>query len=281
MSKRCPGEPPRGARIPGSLHAPKQEGVTRQSKQGLSMRDCRVLAKELAKRRPRIRLSTGPPARAPTRPAPVGRQTPPGISLISPRPPLPPLDMRDIPLPYGPKKPLSPPSPSRTPVSVRPRNAHRPARPNMEGTNMPQPSTLPLNTFFPQALVALVSKALLSPPPPPSTVMPIIPSPRAAALNTLSLPLLPQTRTDIPLPPSPVPPPPPTISPTPPSTRWDSDKIIGALRANPNSSTHSPELRSALEALRPLDRPHGRFRARLRTSDGSCLRVWCPSRAGK
>ncbi|KAG5863560.1 hypothetical protein JTB14_021826 [Gonioctena quinquepunctata] len=65
MSKRCPGEPPRGARIPGSLHAPTQEGVTRQAKQGLSMRACRVLAKELAKRRPRITLSAGPPARAP------------------------------------------------------------------------------------------------------------------------------------------------------------------------------------------------------------------------
>ncbi|KAG5863757.1 hypothetical protein JTB14_030614 [Gonioctena quinquepunctata] len=106
------------------------------------------------------------------------------------------------------------------PASFSTPYAHCPARPNVERNNMPQPST-----------------------------------PRSAALNTLSLSL-----SDIPLPPSPVPPPPPTFSPTTPSTRWYADQIIGALRANPNSTTHSPELRAALEALLPLDRPQGRFR---------------------
>ncbi|KAG5863065.1 hypothetical protein JTB14_012851 [Gonioctena quinquepunctata] len=114
-------KPPRGARIPGSLHAPKQEGIMRQAKLGLSMRAFRVLAKELAKQRPQITLPADPPARAPTRLAPVDRQTLPGILLISPHDPLPPLDMRDIPLPHGPEKSLSPPPPFRPPVSVRPR----------------------------------------------------------------------------------------------------------------------------------------------------------------
>ncbi|KAG5878619.1 hypothetical protein JTB14_019522 [Gonioctena quinquepunctata] len=43
----------------------------RWSQEGKSMRACKVLAKELATRRPRISLSAGLPARAPTRPSPI------------------------------------------------------------------------------------------------------------------------------------------------------------------------------------------------------------------
>ncbi|KAG5869061.1 hypothetical protein JTB14_027033 [Gonioctena quinquepunctata] len=81
MSKRCPGEPPRGTIPPAQPHIPHLDGMKRKTKEGRSMRACKILAKELAIRRPRIKLSAGPPARAPTRPAPVSH--PPRVSIPS------------------------------------------------------------------------------------------------------------------------------------------------------------------------------------------------------
>ncbi|KAG5871518.1 hypothetical protein JTB14_035820 [Gonioctena quinquepunctata] len=211
MSKRCPGKPPLGARVPVSLHAPKKGGVTRQAKRRLDMRACRVLAK----------VKSPDPA-SPGRPTDTtGHLAYPTSSPVTT---------------FGHTRysaSFSTLSHSSTPYRTPPSEAEHQEK---------QHATPPLNTFSPQTLVALASKSLLSAPPPPSTVMPAFLSPRSAALNTLFLPLSPRTLSNIPLPPFPVSPPPPTISPTPPSTRWDADQIIGALRANPNSTTHSPEL---------------------------------------
>ncbi|KAG5865179.1 hypothetical protein JTB14_024128 [Gonioctena quinquepunctata] len=83
MSKRCPGEPPRGTIPPAQPHIPHLDGTKRKTREGQSIRACKILAKELAIRRPRIKLSAGPPARAPTRPAPVSHQTPVPHSLMA------------------------------------------------------------------------------------------------------------------------------------------------------------------------------------------------------
>ncbi|KAG5865585.1 hypothetical protein JTB14_018160 [Gonioctena quinquepunctata] len=90
MSKRCPGEPPRGTIPPAQLHIPHLDGMKRKTKEGRSIRACKILAKELAIRRPRIKLSAGPPARVPTRPAPVSHQTRVSHSIMALPPPLPP-----------------------------------------------------------------------------------------------------------------------------------------------------------------------------------------------
>ncbi|KAG5863818.1 hypothetical protein JTB14_009373, partial [Gonioctena quinquepunctata] len=55
--------------------------LKRQSKEGKSMRTCRILAKELVTRRPKIKISTELPCRAPTRPAFMPRQASFPISI--------------------------------------------------------------------------------------------------------------------------------------------------------------------------------------------------------
>ncbi|KAG5863367.1 hypothetical protein JTB14_022649 [Gonioctena quinquepunctata] len=125
MSKRCPGEPPRGTIPPTQPHIPHPDGTKRKTKEGQSMRACKILAEELTIRRPRIKVSAGPPARAPTRPDPVSHQTPVPHSLMAlppplplPLPPPPPLDIADIPLP-PPRTTTKLPSPAQHQVTLR------------------------------------------------------------------------------------------------------------------------------------------------------------------
>ncbi|KAG5867524.1 hypothetical protein JTB14_016779 [Gonioctena quinquepunctata] len=98
MSKQCPGEPPRGAAPPVHPHIPHPNGFKRKTKKGRSMRACKIQVKGLAVHRPRIKVSSESPARAPTPPAPVSHQTPVPLSFMSLPPPPPPLEIADIPL---------------------------------------------------------------------------------------------------------------------------------------------------------------------------------------
>ncbi|KAG5867924.1 hypothetical protein JTB14_019743 [Gonioctena quinquepunctata] len=126
MSKRCLGEPPSGAVPPVQPYIPHLDGCKRKPKEGRSMRACKILAKELAIRRPRIKLSAGPPARAPARPAPVSHQTPVPRSLMALPPPPPPLEIADIPLPSPCTTAICPspaPAPSNAPSPPPPNHA--------------------------------------------------------------------------------------------------------------------------------------------------------------
>ncbi|KAG5862694.1 hypothetical protein JTB14_035459 [Gonioctena quinquepunctata] len=128
MSKRCPGEPPMGTIPPAQPHIPPLDGMKRKTKEGRSMRACIILAKELAIRRPRIKLSAGPPAR--TRHDQLRIPPNPGVTFhhgsATPLPPFAAAEIADIPLP--------PPHHHKTP-SPAPASSDAPSLP---------PSTQPL-----------------------------------------------------------------------------------------------------------------------------------------
>ncbi|KAG5869360.1 hypothetical protein JTB14_021964 [Gonioctena quinquepunctata] len=144
----------------------------------------RLLAKELATRRPKIKISPGPPCRTPTRPASMPRQTPLPISTVTLAAPLPPLDLAQIPFPFAP-------------------------------------------TYH------------------------------------ASNPLSPRTATTSPSP----------VTTQPPGDTWSTDRLIQAWR---QGGERSPALQAALRALRPSDRPTGRFRVRLQGSNGTVQKIWLP-----
>ncbi|KAG5873801.1 hypothetical protein JTB14_024117 [Gonioctena quinquepunctata] len=99
--------------------------MKRKTKEGRSMRACKILAKELAIRRPRIKLSAGPPARTPNDQLPY--PTKPGChDSIMALPPLchpsPPLEIADIPC----HRPAPPQNSFTAQHQVTLRHCHRP-----------------------------------------------------------------------------------------------------------------------------------------------------------
>ncbi|KAG5859790.1 hypothetical protein JTB14_019890 [Gonioctena quinquepunctata] len=155
MSKRCPGEPPRGTIPPAQPHIPQLDGMKRKTKEGRSMRACKILAKELAIRRPRIKLSAGPPARTPTRPAPVSHQTRVSHSIMALPPPLPPpsppLEIADIPLP--------PPRTTTKLPSPAPASSDAPSLPPSNSN----PSDKPDDLWTPERLIQALQNGERSP----------------------------------------------------------------------------------------------------------------------
>ncbi|KAG5864862.1 hypothetical protein JTB14_010227 [Gonioctena quinquepunctata] len=68
-------------------------------------------------------------------------------------------------------------------------------------------------------------------------------------------------------------PPPPVTTQTPGDNTWSTDRLIQAWR---QGGERSQALKAALRALRPPDRPTGRFLVLLQGSDGTIKKIWLP-----
>lgn len=109
MSPRRTEEPPRGAAPPAKLFRPDLDGLKKTIVDFKALRACQILAKEVAKRKPKQTTAT---QRTATRPAPVSRQAKPTPSKASP-----PMQAEKKPVPAENPVPLQP-TPATGPSAV-------------------------------------------------------------------------------------------------------------------------------------------------------------------
>ncbi|KAG5858386.1 hypothetical protein JTB14_006471 [Gonioctena quinquepunctata] len=196
MSKKCPGEPPRGARFPVPLRAPTKGGVTRQAKQGPSMRACRVLAEDQS-----------PDPASPGRPTDTTRH----LAYLTSFPVTTFGHTR-----YSAATRLKETIVAPASFSTLSHNSTPYCTPPSEAKHRHATTLHPSPKYILSPNVCRTSIKSTASPSPASIYRHARYSVLAVCRpNTLSLPLPPQTLSDIPLLPSPVPPPPPTIYPTP------------------------------------------------------------------